>query len=251
MGFALARGFIKENFNIIVCDKRVSLADKYRAENIPFTDNSQKALQGAHFVILAVKPQDAKSLAESIKEYIEKEAVLVSIMGGIKMQNISNYFQSKKIVRIMPNLPTTKLKGMSVWTCSESLSSEEKETIKKLLSSVGKEIFTETEDMIDSATSVSGSGPAYFFLFLKSLIDSARKEGFSSEEAKLLALQTGLGAIELAYDNDLDELIQQVASKGGTTERALKVFAEEEFTAIVEKAVQAAKKRAQEMSEKF
>lgn len=210
----------------------------------------QDCLPAADLIILAVKPQDSLQLFEHIRPMIDPQQVFLSIMAGIKIESISRMLGATKIIRAMPNLPAQIGMGMTVFTSSDEVTRIELVMVQNLLNTTGKAIYVEKESLLDSATAISGSGPAYVFYCMQAIIGAAERMGFSAPEAELLTLQTFKGAVDLFHKNDFtcNEWIQRVASRGGTTEAALKYFNEHEVARHLEGGAQAALKRAEELS---
>ena len=155
----------------------------------------------------------------------------------------------KRIVRSMPNTPAQIGEGMTVWTATQEVDERQRKAARSILAVMGKEIFVEDEQAIDMATAVSGSGPAYFFLFVEALIDAAVGVGLPRPMARTMVLQTMLGAGRLIEKSGTEpaELRRMVTSKGGTTAEALRVFEEGNFSPLVVRAVAAAHRRAREL----
>ena len=172
-------------------------------------------------------------------------------MAGVKIETISKALGCQKVVRAMPNLPAQIGVGMTVFTSSNEVTRIELVTVQNLLNATGKAIYVEKEELIDAATAISGSGPAYVFYFMQSLIESANGMGFSKAESELLAYQTFRGAVELfnKFDFSCEEWISKVSSKGGTTEAAFDVLKNQETKQKFNAAVNAALSRAIELSQ--
>lgn len=200
-------------------------------------------------VVLAVKPQDFDVLAQSIKPYLKDGQVIFSVMAGIKLSSIETKLSCSKIVRSMPNIPTQIGMGITVFTASANVDRKELFIIQNLINTTGKSIYVENEKLIDAATAISGSGPAYVFYFMQSMIKAATDLGFKESEAELLVNQTFMGsvAIQNSYSLSNEEWIAKVASKGGTTERALRVFENGFLEYTIVEAVKAANDRAVEL----
>ncbi|TAE73202.1 MAG: pyrroline-5-carboxylate reductase [Bacteroidetes bacterium] len=179
-----------------------------------------------NLIILAVKPQDSNSLFENIKSWILPSHLILSIMAGVTMEGIKKGLPTQKIVRAMPNLPAQISMGMTGFTADISVNREEIFSVQNLLNTTGKTLFFEKEEMLDAVTAVSGSGPAYIFYFMKAMMKSAMEMGFSETQSEMLVEQTFMGAVHLFNNNTFscEEWIAKVASKGGTTEAALKDF---------------------------
>lgn len=207
-------------------------------------------IKEADLIILAVKPQDSSALFAKIKGYIDHQQVVLSIMAGIPISKISEALGSKKIIRAMPNLPAQVGSGMTVYTSSEDVTRIELVMVQNILNSTGKTIYVDKEELIDASTAISGSGPAYVFFYIQSLIDSAQDLGFSKSEAELLAYTTFKGTINLfnKHNFSCEEWISKVASRGGTTEAALNSYSNNEVKEKLQEAYAAAFQRARELS---
>lgn len=237
-------------------------ADLFLLEKQPTDDDGFKSIPGSNrltaaseairqidILILAVKPQDFPLLAGEIKPYLHEGQMVLSIMAGIRMQAISEALGVTKVVRSMPNLPAQIGMGMTVFTCLPALDKKELFIIQNLLNTTGKSVYVEDENRIDAATAISGSGPAYVYYFMESMIQAAIKMGFTQNEAELMVNQTLMGAVNLhnRYDLTCGEWIKRVASKGGTTEAALSVFNKNELSAKIEEGLFSALNRAREL----
>ncbi|MGV3697155.1 pyrroline-5-carboxylate reductase [Flavobacterium sp.] len=200
-------------------------------------------------VILAVKPQDFGGLARSLQPYLKDGQIVFSVMAGITISKLESQLCCSKIVRSMPNIPTQIGMGMTVFTASANVDRKELFIIQNLINTTGKSVYVENEKLIDAATAISGSGPAYVFYFMQSMIKAAVDLGFNESEAELLVNQTFMGsvAIQNSYSLSNEEWIAKVASKGGTTERALQVFAKGILEETIVSAVKAANDRALEL----
>ena len=185
-------------------------------------------LPAADLIILAVKPQDAPQLFEMIRHMVDPQQVFLSIMAGVKIETIRAMLGVNKVIRAMPNLPAQIGMGMTVFTSSDEVTRIELVMVQNLLNTTGKAIYVEKESLLDAATAISGSGPAYVFYCMQAFIEAAERMGFTAPEAELLTLQTFKGAVDLFHKNDFtcNEWIQKVASRGGTTEAALQYFNE-------------------------
>lgn len=203
-------------------------------------------------IFLAVKPQNlADALQPLQKLNFWQTALIISIVAGMTTQKIQTFLNATnlKIVRVMPNTPALINQAMSGLFANANVDATNKNLAQNLLSSVGKILWLNDENQIDAITAISGSGPAYVFLFLEALQKAAQNMGFDNKQAELLALQTMLGAALLAKNNidsgkdNFAQLRQKVTSKGGTTAAALDVFFKNNFENLVEKACQAAQQR--------
>lgn len=254
MGKTYAGSFINSRFikadDIFVLTR--SAVQEKEAFGIPLTNfytEPDSKLAETDIVILAVKPQDFKAVSENLKGLLNEKQILLSVMAGVTIATIEKVTGLSKIVRSMPNIATQIGMGMTVFSASSEIDRKELFIVQNLINTTGKSVYVEDEKLIDAATAVSGSGPAYVFFFMKSMIDAAQHLGFTQSEAELLVNQTFSGAINLQNGSSLsnEEWITKVASKGGTTEKALEVFDISDTKTVIGKAVMAANERALEL----
>lgn len=208
--------------------------------------------------VYAVKPQQMREVVLSTKPLIQADTLVISIAAGISIGSLSTWLGSSAdpyghIVRCMPNTPALVAAGVTGMAASISLTAREREIAANLLNAVGEAVWVESDQSIDAVTALSGSGPAYVFLFLESLIQGAVELGLTQDQAKKLALATLAGSTKLAQQSadSPDVLREKVTSKGGTTAAALDVFNNLRFTEIVKQAMRAADLRAAELSKEY
>lgn len=201
-------------------------------------------------IILAVKPQDLQNLAPHLHNRINKDTLIISILAGIKLEKLKKLLNHNFIVRAMPNMPAQYGMGITAYTPSEEVNIHQISTVENLLSTTGRTFMIENENLMDGVTAISGSGPAYFYNFVKIMIDAARNMGFDEGLASLLVLQTMHGAYHVINNSsdDLETLIKKVSSKGGTTEAAFNVLKEKDFAKIFTEAINRAEQRSKELS---
>ena len=209
------------------------------------------AALNCEILVLAVKPQQMK---EAVAPAIGKLSgqLVVSIAAGLRLADISRWLGGhKKLVRTMPNTPALIGAGITGLYADESVSHEERDTAEKILSAVGRTVWIEDEAMMDAVTAISGSGPAYVFYFIEALETAARNLGFDGVAARMLAVETFLGAARLADSTTepVSLLRERVTSKGGTTEAALNRFAADQIAAAIERGVKAADARGRELGD--
>ena len=257
MGMTYAQSFLRSHIvtkeGMMILEKSPQKAIELRKKDIGTVFGTpEKCIPQADLVIFAVKPQDSASLFESIKTYIDPQQVFVSIMAGVKIESIANALKVKKIIRVMPNLPAQIGMGMAAFTSSDEVTRIELVMVQNLINTTGKSIYVENEHAIDAATAISGSGPAYVFFFMNSMMTAARQMGFSTSEAELLVSQTFRGAVDLYNKANFscEEWIQKVASRGGTTEAALISFNKNSIHKDILDGAQAALNRAIELGKK-
>ena len=254
MGLTYARSFLRSHIanreNMMILEKSPGKAKELSELEVGTVYGEPgEYLAQADLVILAVKPQDSASVFAGIRELIEGQQVFLSIMAGVRIKTISEALGVSKVIRAMPNLPAQIGMGMTVFTSSDEVTRIELVTVQNLLNTTGKAIYVEDEALIDAATAISGSGPAYVWYFMDAMMAAARDMGFNDSEAELLVSQTFLGAIELynATDFSCDEWIRRVSSKGGTTEAAMASYRSTEVHKDIIAGARAALKRAEEL----
>lgn len=239
-------GGIAEPKDIIGSFHRAKKAEEVKSQlGINVTLSNTEAVSFGDIIVLSVKPQVFESVANEIKDYIRDNQLIVSIMAGIDIETLQKGLLHKKVVRCMPNTPAQIRQGMTVWTATKEVNDSEKEKVKSILSSMGSEMFVEEETYVDMATALSGTGPAYVFLFLESLINAGVHLGFSRKDATELVYKTTLGSVLFAMSSNKHtaELRDMVTSPGGTTADALYELEKGGFRTVLEKAVYSAYKR--------
>ena len=254
MGKTYANSFISSRFikpeDIFVLVRNESFsASESSIPKANFSYLATEKISDFDIVILAVKPQDFGVLSTSIKPFLKDSQIVFSVMAGITISKLTSQLSCSKIVRSMPNIPTQIGMGMTVFSASAYVDRKELFIIQNLINTTGKSVYVENEKLIDAATAISGSGPAYVFYFMQSMIKAAVDLGFNESEAELLVNQTFMGsvAIQNSYSLSNEEWIAKVASKGGTTERALQVFEKGVLESTIVDAVKAANARALEL----
>lgn len=202
-------------------------------------------------VILAVKPQFCFEALEEMQSKVTENTVVISIMAGISIEKIESYFNQPQVIRAMPNTPCSILLGMTVYCGNPQVRPESFEVAQKIFSALGTAILVERERMIDSATAISGSGPAYIFYLAEAMEKGAMELGFHRQQAKILARQTLLGASTLLSQSDEspEDLRKKVTSPGGTTEAAMKQYDTAGLQKELIKGYQAAYDRAVELGQ--
>jgi pyrroline-5-carboxylate reductase len=208
------------------------------------------SISDSQVVLLAVKPQDLEMTLKEINLEIAEGTLLVSILAGIRCSKIEGILGPKaRVVRVMPNTPLLMGTGMSVMASGKSATYSDIEWVESLLSNSGKTLIVD-ESLMDAVTATSGSGPAYFFGFVESMIKAAVKLGLSEQDAKLLVHQTLIGVAKMIEGSgkDAGTLRKEVTSPNGTTAAALSSFESSGLDEIVYKAMKAAKDRSEELS---
>ena len=216
----------------------------------PITDNVA-AVREAEVVVLSVKPQKLREVLADLRGMVPEQALVLSIVAGAPIALIAAGLGHAAVVRAMPNTPGQIGKGISVWTASPTVTETQKVQAAQILGALGEEIFMKDEDYLDMATALSGTGPAYVFLFMEALVDAGVHLGFPRRIAEQLVVQTVLGSAEfykrLQSDVHLAHLRNQVTSPGGTTAAALYYLEKAGFRTALSRAVWAAYERSKEL----
>tara|TARA_B100000614_G_C14533041_1_gene487289 strand:+ start:409 stop:1209 length:801 start_codon:yes stop_codon:yes gene_type:complete len=253
MGLTYAKGIHQAgllNKKISILEKGEGFTRLLKTESdFNIYETPENCITNADILLIAVKPFHAKDVFASIKNFTNKNQVVISVMAGVKINTIQNGLGLEKIVRSMPNLPAMIGKGMTAFTVSKNISAQEEQIVIRILSSTGEVIKVNTENDIDKSTGLSGSGTAYILYFMEGMINAAKEFGFSDEDAKKIVTQTFDGAIELFRKNELStsEWIEKVSSKGGTTIEAINSFESNNVKNSIKKGAIAAYKRALEL----
>jgi pyrroline-5-carboxylate reductase len=216
------------------------------------TDNLE-AVANADLVVLSVKPQTLPKVLPEIRKGIREGHLVMSIIAGARMKVIGSSLGHPAIVRCMPNLPCRIRRGMTVWTATSEVGSAARDEVRRILRTMGKEVYVSDELDVDRATAVNGTGPAIIAHFMKSLEDAANFIGEPRALARQSVLETIIGTAEmiLASDRHPAELIDSVTSPGGTTSRALHILQQGRFSAILTDAIDAAFRRTVEMGDQL
>lgn len=232
----------------LVVSDPVTARRRHLAENlgVQVTESNVEAIAGARIVVLAIKPQVLDKVLDELAGRVDPETLVLSIVAGAKIGPISSALGTKAMVRIMPNTPGQVGEGISVWMATPGALEAQRQQAREIIGALGQEIHVENEDYLDMATALSGSGPAYVFLFIEALIDAGVHMGFSRAIAEKLALQTVRGSAIYAQETGLHPAVlrNMVTSPGGTTAEALYRLEKGGFRALVSRAVWAAYQKA-------
>jgi len=233
-------------------DKLDQLAQQF---SINITTDNQTAVKHADVIVLAVKPQILADVCNSIKDALQgKSALIISIAAGIRSTDIDRWLgNNNAIVRCMPNTPSLIQAGATGLYANPKTSAVQKKVAEQILAAAGITLWVEDELLLDAVTAVSGSGPAYFFLFMEAMQRAGTQLGLDEQTAGLLAKQTALGAARMALEGDDDPatLRAKVTSKGGTTAAAIASFEANHFEQIIQQALSAARDRAIELADEL
>lgn len=250
MATAMIAGLTKkkliETGNVIASDPYAAQLEKLaRRYSVHTTQNNLEAITDRDIIVLSIKPQNMGEVGAELQGHISPDALVLSIIAGTPIRNISRKLHHYRVIRVMPNTPARVGKGISVWTCTEEVSDVQKMQAKTILAALGEEIFVEDEDYLDMATALSGTGPAYVFMFMEAMIDAGVHMGFSRRVSEQLVYQTIEGTVAFARDSKRHpaELRNMVTSPGGTTADAIYQLDKGGFRTVLSKAIWAAYKK--------
>jgi pyrroline-5-carboxylate reductase len=227
------RDYLKKQYGVAVADRNAAVLPK------------------ADVVVLAVKPQQLGEVLGGLKGKLAKDQAVLSIVAGATIAQIAAGLGHKAIVRSMPNTPGQYGVGMTAWTATPQVTEARKAQVKQVVAALGEEVYVADEKYIDVATAISGSGPAYVFLFIEAITDAGVYLGMARDMAHKLAVQTVLGSGVMAAKagKSPSTLREQVTSPGGTTAEALRVLEGGGFRALMHEAVVAAYQKAVDLRE--
>lgn len=251
IGGLLSRGL--PTTRITVSDPVEQIRHILEEKGIETTTDNVDAIKNADVVVLAVKPQVLATVLQPLNGLLS-DKLLISIIAGAEIQTISDLIGgSQRIVRVMPNTPALVQTGAHGIYASEAVDTKDRELTSQILAATGLTIWVDNEAQIDAVTAVSGSGPAYFFYLMESMIRAGKNLGLDEKVATALTLQTALGAAQMAItsSNSPSELRKNVTSPNGTTQAALEVFDRAQVSQNIQTALAAAQKRSQELAQEL
>ena len=261
MASALASGLAGKTCpagNLHAIDPTPAVQDAWRARGATAAGAPDAALQACRVWIYAVKPQQLREAVAATRAWLQPGTLVISVAAGIRADTLSVWLGEpgspwQNLVRCMPNTPALVGAGVTGLAALPGVDRAGRELAERLLGSVGQVVWVDDDAALDAVTALSGSGPAYVFLFLEALIAGGVAVGLSPEQARQLALGTLDGATRLAAQSDdpPSVLRERVTSKGGTTAAALQVFQQADLAAIVRQAVEAAAQRSRELASEF
>lgn len=258
MGSSLIAGLINDGFPpeyIFISDpdiaKLKTLQNTFPGMHVSL--DNHETIMTAKTIVFAVKPQQMKTMIIELATTIKNEKpLMISIAAGTRINSIQQWLndQDSAIVRCMPNTPALIRCGATGLFANAHVSAEQKDLAESIMRAVGITVWVNQEEDLDIITALSGSGPAYFFLLMEALATAATRLGLNAEVARLLTLQTGYGATRMALESnhDLNELRYNVTSPGGTTAAAIQVLQDGNLQELLAEALNAARKRADELS---
>ncbi|QXW25520.1 pyrroline-5-carboxylate reductase [Acinetobacter johnsonii] len=248
IGGLIARGLPATR--ITVSDPVEKVRELLAEKDVHVTDDNALAIRDADIVLFAVKPQVFASILKPLKGLLDGKLV-ISIVAGAEIATISKILETDRIVRVMPNTPALVQTGAHGLFAYDAVDAQERELASQVLASTGLTIWVKSEAQIDAVTAVSGSGPAYFFYMMESMIRAGKNLGLDEKVATALTLQTALGAAQMAITSSSSpaELRKNVTSPNGTTQAAIEVFDHAHISQNIQAALAAAQKRSQELAQ--
>ncbi|ENV91094.1 MULTISPECIES: pyrroline-5-carboxylate reductase [Acinetobacter] len=250
IGGLLARGLPATR--ITVADPVEQIRSLLQEKDIHVTEDNVAAIHDADVVVLAVKPQVLAKVLQPLKGLFAGK-LLISIVAGAQIATIAELVESDQVVRVMPNTPALVQTGAHGLYASPAVQQADRDLASQILASTGLTLWVNTEEQIDAVTAVSGSGPAYFFYMMESMIQAGKNLGLDEKVATALTLQTALGAAQMAITSSSSpsELRKNVTSPNGTTQAALEMFDRAQISQNIQAALAAAKKRSQELAQEL
>lgn len=252
MAASLIGGLVRRGYavgQITACDPDPDARQRLHAGfGVETSDDNRAAAAQSDILVLAVKPQVMAGVARELSAALGHRPLVLSIAAGIPLAALDGWLGAGiPLVRCMPNTPALVGAGATALYAGPGVSADQRQTAEQILAAAGTTVWVEEESAIDAVTALSGSGPAYFFLFIEIMMAVGRDLGLAPEVVRQLTLQTAVGAARMAQDSDLDvaELRRRVTSPGGTTEAAIGVLESGGLAQLLGAAMTAARDRAQ------
>lgn len=224
MASAIIKGLIKTNFlnseNIIASQVEDNIDEKSKMLGIKVINNNIEIAKKSEIIFIATKPNQVQDVLAEISKEISSDKLIVSIAAGVTTEKLENNLpQDTRVIRVMPNTPALVGEGMSGMVGGKYAKEEDLDYIQKLLSTIGKCIIVDNESQIDIVTAISGSGPAFYYKVINEIARAGEKLGLDYEKALMLSIQTAIGSAKMALNREIsmEELISNVATKGGCT----------------------------------
>ena len=256
MGEAMIAGLLRQDMaplsSLIAAESRSERIEEMRAlYGISMTTDNAEAARQADVVVLSIKPQSLSKVFSSIRGHVQPHALVLSIVAGAPISKIAGGLEHAAVVRSMPNTPAQIGEGITVWTAASAVTEEQQQMAQRILQALGEEVFVEDEVYLDMATALSGTGPAYVFLFMEAMVDAGVHLGFHRSISERLVAQTVRGSVDYYLKKKnvahLASMRNQVTSPAGTTAAAVYYLEKAGFRTAISRAVWAAYERSQEL----
>lgn len=212
---------------------------------VHWTSDNAEAARQANLLVLSVKPQVLEKVLPDLVDQVAEDTLILSILAGVTIDRIARGIHTRRVVRAMPNTPAQIGQGITVWTATPDVQPNQLAQARAVLEALGEEEFVDSEDYLDMATALSGTGPAYVFMFMEAMIDAGVHLGFSRRIAEKLVYQTIRGSVEYAAQSGLHpaQLRNQVTSPGGTSAEAIYHLEKGSLRTVISRAIWAAYQR--------
>ncbi len=224
MASAIIKGLIKTNFlnseNIIASQVEDNIDEKSKILGIKVINDNIEIAKNSEIIFIATKPNQVQDVLAEISKEISSDKLIVSIAAGVTTEKLENNLpQNTRVIRVMPNTPALVGEGMSGMVGGKYAKEKDLDYIQKLLSTIGKCIIVDNESQIDIVTAISGSGPAFYYKVINEIARAGEKLGLDYDKALMLSIQTAIGSAKMAMNREIsmEELISNVATKGGCT----------------------------------
>ena len=255
MGSAIYNGMQKSKLTneVLIVDMDEKKLLDLKNTSVTFLNKIEDKISDSKLIWLCVKPQSFNEITKDLIKFCTNNQTLVSIMAGVTINQIKKETEMEKIVRVMPNTPAQISKGMSVWTNTKEVEKNDVDMVQNILNSIGKSVRVDSENEIELATALSGSGPGFIYKFIESMIKAGKKIGLSETLSRELVTETFFGSASLleVSDKELEALKENVTSPGGTTEAGLNFLDKMDIDNIVFKMINSAVNRSKELSKKI
>ena len=255
MGSAIYNGMQKSKLTneVLIVDMDEKKLLDLKNTSVTFLNKIEEKISDSKLIWLCVKPQSFNEITKDLIKFCTNNQTLVSIMAGVTINQIKKETEMEKIVRVMPNTPAQISKGMSVWTNTKEVEKNDVDMVQNILNSIGKSVRVDSENEIELATALSGSGPGFIYKFIESMIKAGKKIGLSETLSRELVTETFFGSASLleVSDKELEALKEDVTSPGGTTEAGLNFLDKIDIDNIVFKMINSAVNRSKELSKKI
>ncbi len=257
MGEAMIKGLLHQQVllpeHIVASDPRAERLEELRQlYGIEVSTDNAEAARSSDVLVLSVKPQVMGKVLPQLRGQVDGVRLILSIVAGVPLKTISDSLLNVRVVRSMPNTPGQIGAGITVWTAAPEVAAEQRAQAEALLGAMGEHIYAEDESFLDMATALSGSGPAYVFMFMEAMVDAGVHMGFARRDAEMLVTQTLQGSVLYARQSGLHpaQLRNQVTSPGGTTAAALHEMEKGGLRTVLSEGVWAAYRRSQALGAK-
>ena len=254
MGEIIVRALLRKELfrpsEIIVAELQAERRALFEPLGVQLTAVAAELLPGCDLLVVCVKPQFATEALETLRGELDPQTLVISIMAGIDVEFLAEHLRHPLVVRSMPNLPARIGEGVTVWRAAPSVPDRQRVLARMFFLAMGREVEVDAEDLLDAATAVSGTGPAYIFYIAENLLEAAIDLGFDKQQALRLVRQTFRGAMDLWAETreSPGALRRKVTSRGGTTHAAVTYFQQQQIGKIFRTGVRRAYKRAKELS---